>query len=157
MHVARRSAEQPEKTFSLEKHRDLLRRLDDRRRAMVELLEATASQESVTAALAALDGEWSDVTRAATVRLRANDVRIHEAWTRVPQTWNCPCCRRPKSGLFRLASGRVLQGKLDGHQDHFVSYGNHRIKEAFGGAAAGSDAVSSPARACRCAELRRRL
>lgn len=132
MRVARRSAERPEETFFLEKHRDLLRRLDDRRRAMVELLEATASRESVKAALATLDGEWSDVTRAAAVRLRAHDVRIHEAWTHVPQTWSCPCCRRPKSGLFRLASGRVLQGKLDDHHDHFVSYGNHRIKEAFG-------------------------
>lgn len=99
---------------------------------MVELLEATASRESVQTALATLDGEWSDMTRATAVRLRAHDVRIHEAWTHVPQTWNCPGCRRPKSGLFRLVSGRVLQGKLDDHHDHFVSYGNHRIKEVFG-------------------------
>ncbi|MBK1838399.1 hypothetical protein JHL17_13345 [Azospirillum sp. YIM B02556] len=83
-------------------------------------------------AFAVLDGEWSELTERHVRLLRAHDVRIFDSWTLVSPTWRCPCCGRSKGDLFRLVSGRVLQGKLDDHHDHFVSYANHRLREVFG-------------------------
>lgn len=66
----------------------------------------------------ALDGRWSEQTKALVKRYSAKGLALNSNWALVRQNWTCPCCGRDKPGIVRLTPNGMLLASLEQHHDH---------------------------------------
>lgn len=78
------------------------------------------------------DGPWSDVTKAALVRFKVDQLDLDSNWASTPRWWSCPGCGREKSQIFRVSSNGVLLARLDRHHDHLQDRLKAMLKAQFG-------------------------
>jgi rubredoxin len=64
------------------------------------------------------DGKWSEQTKEAKNRFKAEGLDLNENWALTPTFWSCPACGRSKRDIFRLTSRQILLAESELHHDH---------------------------------------
>ena len=74
-----------------------------------------------------LDGGQSLMTRRIAAHHRCDQIEMNSNWVLTKQSWICPCCRRDKFAISRMAKARRIVCKLVVHHDHMKD----ALKDAF--------------------------
>ncbi|WP_170481395.1 hypothetical protein [Ruegeria arenilitoris] len=75
------------------------------------------------------DGRWSNQTKDLLAKFGAHKLNLNRGWASTWTEWSCPCCKRHKRQIVRLAPGRVLLCHLELHHDHLDDLVKKLFKE----------------------------
>lgn len=64
------------------------------------------------------DGRWSNQTKELLAKFGTHKLDLNRGWASTWTEWSCPCCKRHKRQIVRLAPGGVLLCHLELHHDH---------------------------------------